>query len=248
MVGYSFQLFSAREFPPLNGVLKMLAGAGYAYVEGYGAVYEDMEATGSALEEAGLTMPSGHFGLEMLEEEEERVVEVAKYLGIMDLYCPYLEASARPNDTEGWIALAGRLEAIQHRYQARGLALGWHNHDFEFQALPDGNIPMKLLLDNAPGLSWEMDVAWIVRGGTDPIEWLQNYGHRLTAVHVKDIALAGQGDDEDGWSDVGDGILDWSTLMSALRKTPARHFVLEHDNPSDVARFARRSLDTVSGF
>jgi len=30
--------------------------------------------------------------------------------------------------------------------------------------------------------------------------------------------------------------------MAALKKTPAKHFVLEHDNPKDIERLASRSM------
>jgi hypothetical protein len=37
--------------------------------------------------------------------------------------------------------------------------------------------------------------------------------------------------------------------MGALReKTASRVFVMEHDNPNDVARFARRSIDAARSF
>jgi sugar phosphate isomerase/epimerase len=36
--------------------------------------------------------------------------------------------------------------------------------------------------------------------------------------------------------------MDWKALMAALRGAGVRHFIMEHDNPSDDARFARRSL------
>ena len=53
----------------------------------------------------------------------------------------------------------------------------------------------------------------------------------------------------DGWADVGHGTLDWKGLMAALRgKTPARYFVMEHDNPSDYERFARRSIAAANAF
>ncbi len=70
----------------------------------------------------------------------------------------------------------------------------------------------------------------------------------ILAVHVKDIALAGEKTDEDGWEDVGHGTVDWAELFTALRKTPVRYFIMEHDNPSDDTRFASRSIETVKNF
>lgn len=87
-------------------------------------------------------------------------------------------------------------------------------------------------------------MAWIVRGENDPQKWFDAYGQRITAVHVKDIAPAGVAGDEDGWADPGQGTMEWSTLIGTIRsKTRAQYFVAEHDNPSDVNRFATRAMD-----
>ena len=51
-----------------------------------------------------------------------------------------------------------------------------------------------------------------------------------------------------GWN-VGHGTLDWPGLVKALKeKTATRLYVMEHDNPSDAARFARRSLEAARKF
>ena len=52
----------------------------------------------------------------------------------------------------------------------------------------------------------------------DPIAELKRYAGRIEAVHVKDIAPAGQCVDEDGWADPGFGVLDWSTLVPLLKQ------------------------------
>ena len=88
-----------------------------------------------------------------------------------------------------------------------------------------------------------MDVAWVIRGGADPLKWIADYGQRINAVHVKDIAPAGENADEDGWADVGHGTVDWRGLIKTLKeKTPAKFYVMEHDNPSDY-RPLRAALD-----
>ena len=85
-----------------------------------------------------------------------------------------------------------------------------------------------------------------MRGGADPIAELQARAHKVVAVHVKDLATAGECADEDGWADVGHGTLDWLSIMAAVHATPAKYFVVEHDKPSDAARFARRSFDNIA--
>ena len=245
MTDFSFQLYSARNFPPLTETLRMLKAAGYASVEGYGALYADetkVAELGDALAATGLTMPTGHFGLDMLENDPERVLGIAEALRVETIYCPYLAPADRPTTGAGWLAFGQRLQAAAAPYREAGLGFGWHNHDFEFAPTDDGAVPQVAIFEGGPDLEWEADLAWVVRGGADPIQYIKAFGKRLTSVHMKDIALAGENRDEDGWADLGYGTIDWPALMIALRGTGCKYFVLEHDNPSDLVRYAERSI------
>lgn len=245
MPDFSYQLYSSRNFPPLAATLQMLAEAGYRNVEGYGALYAD-DAKVAELTESlganGLKMPTAHFGLDLLESEPEKALAIAKALGIATIYCPYLAAEDRPTDGAGWRAFGERLQIAGQPFRDAGLGFGWHNHDSEFQRTADGVLPIMAIFEGGPDLEWEADLAWVAKGGADPLEWIRNYAKRITAVHVKDIAPAGENADEDGWADVGTGTLDWKALMAALKGSRAEVFVLEHDNPSDDRRFAATSL------
>ena len=248
-MNWSFQLYSARKFQPWDGVLRTVAELGYAQVEGFGGIYDDPAGLRAELDRNGLSMPTGHFSLDMLEGDFAAARRIAETLGVGTLICPHIAADLRPSDEAGWRGFAGRLAAVHDNCRKAGLRFAWHNHDFEFATMAGGAIPQRVILDAAPDIGWEMDVAWIVRGGADPIAWIDEYASRIVAAHVKDIASAGVAEDEDGWADVGHGTMDWAGILKALRdKTPARVFVMEHDNPSDFARFARRSIEAANRF
>jgi sugar phosphate isomerase/epimerase len=155
----------------------------------------------------------------------------------------------RPTDASGWTKFGEQLARIGEKVTGAGLTFGYHNHDFEFVPLPDGRYPMDVLLDAAPEIACEADIAWIVRGGADPFPWLEKQGSRIIAVHLKDLAPPGENADEDGWADVGQGTMPWQRLLDTVRgKTRAGYFVVEHDNPKDIARFARRSMAAVRSY
>ncbi|HTO33446.1 MAG TPA: sugar phosphate isomerase/epimerase [Pararhizobium sp.] len=250
MQNVSFQLYSARNFPPLSDVLKTVGAAGYTEVEGYGALYASLDDAALAalkddMTKSGVTMPTAHFGLDLLESDPARAVHIAKTLGIKAIYCPHIAADQRPSDASGWKAFGERLEKAGKPFWDAGLDFGWHNHDFEFVALPDGSIPQDHIFAGGPNLSWEADIAWVIRGGADPFAYIEKYGKRLTAVHVKDIAPAGENTDQDGWADVGHGTVDWTKLFKALRSTPVKYYVVEHDNPKDYKVTAERSIASI---
>lgn len=248
-MNWSFQLYSARNFQPWDKVLKMLGDLGYREVEGFGGVYDDPAAFRAEMDRNGLSMPTGHFSIDALENDFDGVRRIADVLGTRTLICPYLQPEARPSDAAGWRGFGERLAAVGETAGKVGYGFAWHNHDFEFQALADGSVPQQLILDAAPAVAWEIDVAWVIRGGADPAPWLDKYGRRVVAVHVKDMAKPGQGLDEDGWSDVGHGSIDWAALMKTLRaKTDAKYYIMEQDNPNDIERFASRSLASVKSY
>lgn len=247
MTTLGFQLYSARNFQPFSGIYPKLQAVGYGEVEGYGALYASLEdgeldAFRKELDQNGLTMPTAHFGLDMIEGDPDRVIKIAKTLGIEAVYCPYLMPDQRPTDASGWFAFGQRLQAAGKPLRDAGLIFGWHNHDFEFVALPDGSTPQEQIFAGGPELDWEADIAWVIRGGADPFAWIESYGKRISAVHVKDIAPAGENTDEDGWADVGHGTVDWKGLIAALKSTRVKHFVVEHDNPKDIDRLITRSI------
>lgn len=245
----SFQLYSARNFVPWSDVIQLLGRLGYQSVEGFGALYTDPVATRTELDKAGVTMPTMHIPLEMAEGDVGLLVGLAETLGAKSVYVPWIHPDLRPKDEAGWTSLAVRLAKCHERITAAGLSFGWHNHDFEFVALPDGQIPMDILLSAAPMIDWEADLAWIVRGGANPMDWIEKYGQRITAVHFKDLAPKGEKLDEDGWADPGTGTIDWPSLHDAIRtKTRCQVLVAEHDNPNDLDRFAAQAIKTYRSF
>jgi sugar phosphate isomerase/epimerase len=248
-MNWSFQLYSARNFQPWNSVLKLVADAGYRQVEGYGGIYSEPEALRAELDGLGLTMPTGHFSLDMLENDLDVARHIAETLGMEMIICPHIAADLRPADAAGWRGFAERLARVGAAVKATGHDFAWHNHGFEFAPLADGSTPMEHILSAAPDIGWQVDVAWLIRGGGDPLPWIERQGRRIVAVHVKDIAGPGQAVGEDGWADVGHGTVDWPGLMKVLRtQSAARYFVMEHDNPDDLGRFARRSIAATGAF
>jgi sugar phosphate isomerase/epimerase len=149
---------------------------------------------------------------------------------------------------DGWRALGRELGRMSDRLRGQGIELGYHNHDWELTPKAGARTALELLLEAAEGspLTWQVDVAWLVRGKADPKLWLDRYRGRVTSAHVKDLAPPGQNQDEDGWADVGAGVLDWRDLWQACREAGARWMVVEHDKPKDPARTARASFAFLS--
>ncbi|MEO1749378.1 MAG: sugar phosphate isomerase/epimerase, partial [Pseudomonadota bacterium] len=130
---------------------------------------------------------------------------------------------------------------------AAGLDFAWHNHDFEFVPV-DGVMPLDIIAGASNDIKIELDLAWVKASGQEPIVWLEKLAGRVAAAHIKDIAPTGENLEEGGWADVGYGIMNWASIKPAMDAAGVELYILEHDNPSDNERMARRSLETVKAF
>lgn len=240
----AYQLYCSRNWP-LADTLAMLKDEGYSAVEGYGGLFGAPEPLKDGLARNGLSMPSGHFGFDMIEGEPARTVEVAQSLGVTKVFVPFVMPANRPSDREGWQAFARRLAEAGKPIRDAGLAYGWHNHDFELADV-GGVTPLELIAE--AGVALELDLGWVKRAGGNPADWIGRFSERIAAVHIKDLAPEGGNRDEDGWADVGHGVQDWPAIKAALDAAGIDHLVIEHDNPKDHRRFASNSLAAVKGW
>jgi len=242
----SYQLYSSRNWDE-EETLSMLADVGIRHFEGFGPFVEKPAETKALLERHGISMPTSHFALDLVEREPETVVATAKQLGIEVVVIPYIALEDRPKTLTGWQQFGQRLAKAAEPIIAAGLDFAWHNHDFEFVAV-EGAMPLDIIANASDDIKIELDLAWVAVAGQDPVAWLNRLTGRLAAVHIKDIAAAGENTDEDGWSDVGYGTLDWTTIKPAMDTAGVERYIIEHDNPSDHERMTRRSLATVKAF
>jgi sugar phosphate isomerase/epimerase len=240
----AYQLYSSRNFPPLFDQFPILKAMGYDAIEPWLPAYEaDPQAFRRALDDAGLQCFGFHMPLAGLVNEPQRFIDIAQTLGATYLIPPYVTTEERQPTADYWRGLGEKLARGAEAAAKHGLAVAWHNHDFEFVSLPDGTRPIDHIFEAGGGaVKFEIDCGWIVRAGADPAAELRRFADRIVAIQTKDTAPLGTVED-DGWTATGDGIIDWAALVPLFRETKADHIVTEHDNPSDWQLFARRSIE-----
>ena len=74
MPSISYQLYSSRNWDVAD-TFEMLAGLGITEVEGFGPYFEDPAKTKALLASHGMTMPTGHFALDLVEGSPEKAIE-----------------------------------------------------------------------------------------------------------------------------------------------------------------------------
>jgi sugar phosphate isomerase/epimerase len=236
---YGLQLFSLREQLPkdVKGVIAKVAEAGYKQVETFGYSKKQgfwgLSASdfGKLLKDNGLSTASGHYGIDSFLEsgqigDLDDAIEAANILGQSYVTVPYIDQRLRKT-ADDFKSIANWINIASQRAQAAGLKLGYHNHNFEFQAV-EGQMLMDVLLKNtSPDLvDFEMDVYWVVRAGQDPLKWIDLYPGRFKLIHVKDMDK----NEQQLNTEVGNGSIDYKKILAATRHEGIKYYIVEQEN------------------
>ena len=222
------QLYTLRDLMGKNFdyALDQVAAIGFKEVEFAGLYDKSPKKVREKLDKLGITSPTSHFPYDRLKTNLAGVAEEARVLGNRYVVCPWIDAAAR-RDAAAYKTIAADFNRFATSLQRLGLAFAYHNHDFEFAKLPDGQIGYDILLaDCDPKLvKMELDLFWITKAGFDPLAYFAKWPGRFPLVHVKDMASGGT------MVNVGQGAIDWSHIFSKRREAGIQHFFVEHDNP-----------------
>ncbi len=233
---YTVRDETARDFV---GTLHKVAEIGYRAVEfaGYGGLSSSQMA--GLLADTGLRAASTHVGLGALESDLGGALDYCQTIGCAALVLPALPSDYR--SAEALRPLLPRLNEIGRRCHERGIAFGYHNHDFDF-AQTDGVALLDLLLGETDPLvvALEFDAYWAAYAGVDPIAFIRKQAGRILLLHCKDMAA------DRSFAEVGDGTLDMTGICRAAHEQNARWYVVENDQPKIPSlESARRSLENL---
>jgi sugar phosphate isomerase/epimerase len=223
------QLYTVRSLmqEDFAGTLEAVAAAGYQEVEFAGYFGHPPEEVKALLERVGLEAPAAHVPLDALTGDLAGTIEAARTIGHRYLVCPWLAPDDRVS-IERYQELAAFWNEVGQSCRDAGLRFGYHNHDFEFEAI-GGRMPFDVLLEETdPELvDFELDLFWITKGGQDPLRYFERHPGRFTLCHVKDMAAGGE------MVEVGRGEIDFAAIFAQAERAGLKHFFVEHDQPAD---------------
>ena len=246
----SFQVYTARNFKPYEDILKFLSESGIQNIELFEV--EAFDEIKDLLEKYNLTAKSSHIGFDTLKNSKQIISSLQK-LNVKHaiIPCPTgkpggkFEAIFDKNEKE-WNEFGKELSSYINIFEDNGITLGYHNHAFEFNKLPSGKMPIECILDHNEKLKYEIDLGWVVAGKADPIYWTKKYSSRIIACHLKDFSSPERDlINHDSQCAVGDGFIDWSSLLDEVKKTDCEIFALEHDNPNDYKDYILKSINNL---
>jgi sugar phosphate isomerase/epimerase len=236
---YTLRKETAVDFP---AVLARLGAKGYPGVELAGFGELSPSKLSSALADAGVSVSSAHVGMQD-ESAFAAALDDHAAVGCDTVVVPSLPVEAFA-DLDAVRAAADRVNALVDAAQSRGMTLGYHNHFWEFTAMPDGRPALLHLFEHlAPGVFAEVDIYWAQVGGSDPKGVVTELGSRVGLLHVKD----GPADEpKNPMVAVGDGVVDIPGVLAA--SPTARWHIVELDRcATDMFEAVERSYDYLVG-
>jgi sugar phosphate isomerase/epimerase len=241
MDAFGIQLYSVRDALERDapGTLRALRDAGYAFVELYGVDPDDAVRWRGMLSDAGLKAVAAHVDYDLVVNETQAVVAMARAIGYEDIIVPWLTFDS----IDEWTRAARTLDEIGEALRDEDLRLGYHNHDHEFAPI-GGTRPFDLIFDTArpENLFLELDVRWASAHANDPIATMKRFGERCRFLHLKEEP---QSHDPEESALLGEGTVDWTSIVQTARSIGVRAYIVEQDNAPDPLEAARRNATFV---
>jgi sugar phosphate isomerase/epimerase len=242
------QLYTLRDYlktpDQIFETLKRVKDIGYQAVQVSGMGPIDPLQLKKMVDEIGLKICVTHIPYDRLKNDLEAVIKEHKLWE-----CEYVGLGAMPqqfkSSRKGYLEFLTEVTIIAKKISESGLKFVYHNHKFEFEKF-DGISGIEILFNKTDPktFGFELDTYWLQAGGANPIDWIKKVEGRMDVVHLKDMAIR---DDQQIFAEIGEGNLDWTSIIQACRETGVKWYAVEQDvcqcNPFDSLSMSLRYLE-----
>ena len=245
-------------------VMQKVKDLGYDGVDLGGRRIIKKEYVKEVLDEVGLVPVSAHVAFAEMMENLDQILKDYSVIGVKYLVMPYMAEEYRPVNPEGFKKFLPLLNEVGQKIHDAGMTFLYHNHDFEFVKLPDGQWGYDAMFDAIPhdNLMSELDTCWCDVATGEAPEFVRKYTDRIPVVHLKDYIKKGEvknmykligieTEEEEGdtgyfgFRPVGFGQMIWESVLEASLEANAKWVVVEQDEHYDMEPLecARRSRE-----
>jgi len=186
----------------------------------------------------GMKMPNGPDGKPMvipkmntLKDEADIIINEMVEGGVEWLVCANITINT-PADIKTAVEI---LNKTDEACKKKGLKFAYHNHDWEFKPV-EGKIPYDIFLKETQ-VKMELDLAWAIKGGQDPVAMFKKDPGRYPLWHVKDLDST-----HENILPVGSGTLDFKRIFAASESAGLEYYFIEHDMPKDAWASIQESI------
>ena len=253
-LGIQTIIFGKRNGEDMAGVLRDVKAAGYDGAEiGNPTDSKPAEQVREMFEAAGLACCGYHTGYQTFTDLDalDRIARHLTTVGAHTLMCSGTDG----RDRDGFLRSADTFNVAGAFLKDRGVTFCYHNHNWEFFDLGEGERGIHLLAQHTDPAFVKLcvDVYWVACGGEDPAEFIERYADRAAYFHYKDGTFADQ--KPLSFTELGRGQVDLVSATRAVVRQDPEWIVTEQDrtegDPAESARisadYARQELGLVRG-
>lgn len=220
----ALQLYTVRESlaQDFEGTIRQVAEMGYIGVEPYSGMPARLSHAASLFRELDLEVFNSHVAFPD-DANRDALLEIAEAFDLSRVTVSFLP----PTEFETLDAIkrvCERLNGAGEFAQANHLALGYHNHWWEYKQL-ENRATLDLMLDELDDeVFLQIDTYWVQVGGLDVVEVVKQAGERAPLIHLKD----GSTNKDDAMLAVGAGKMPIAAIVEATAAT-ADWYIVELD-------------------
>jgi sugar phosphate isomerase/epimerase len=265
-IGIQLYTVRAETSRDLMGTLKTLSDIGFREVEMAGYYDKSAKELRKVLTDLSLQPTSTHRGLTELLKATQKEIDYVAELGAKYLIVPFpavpdnrfdnqpkgaTKTIANSMTLDDWKWISEQLNKIGEMSKKSGVITGYHNHNLEFRRI-DGQVAFDKLIEwTDPSLvTIELDIAWVVAAGFDPVAYLKKHAPRISLLHVKDVKKGIKtlvDVVETTTTEVGSGQVDWKKFFAACNPKYIKHYYYEQENfERPILESAKISFDYLS--
>lgn len=237
------QLYSVRdyikdpEFADLS--FRRLHELGYTEAQAAGHAF-DAKLFGELLAKNGIRIVGDHCSLDDILHKPEQTVEKYRMWGTTSFGVGALPHEARA-DVGALRKFIKDYNKAAEQYAKEGFKLTYHNHNFEFERIDGYKTVMDVMAEefDPQNITFVLDTCWVAAGGGDVCAWIKKLAGRIDLLHLKDmtVKVANSCHPEICLTEIGNGNLDWDSILATAEQTGVKHYIVEQDGNFDGTPF-----------
>jgi sugar phosphate isomerase/epimerase len=208
---------------------------GYSYIQYSGGAF-DADRIARVSTQSGLPVVLTHVPMDRIINDTQALMEEHAKFG-----CKNIGLGAMPPDA---IADESRCKQMIEQLnkagevmQQNGFSFFYHHHHFEFFK-HGGQTVFDYIIENAPYINYTLDTYWLQYGGVDVGATIDRLKGRICCVHLKDYMITNTPENPGAFTPifapVGDGNIDFASLLPRMRAAGAQYFLVEQDNAATL--------------
>ena len=228
---YSIRNLISSEEDFLATAIK-LKKMGYSYMQFSGAPY-DADKIKRVSDASQMPICLTHVPYDRIINETEKLMEEHAYFGCKHIGLGCMPWDIIPDESK-FKSSVELLNKAGELMSENGFKFLYHHHHFEFLKHGDKTC-FDYMIENAPYINFTADTYWLQYGGVDISSTLNRLNGRIPCVHLKDYKIEFANDQfSPVIAPVGDGVIDFSSLIEQMKTLGVEYYLVEQDNAADM--------------